>query len=313
MNQKSYRVILFSVGSLPFWTGKKKLIKLLIGDPGSYWDHETPLKPVYLNQPFFGELSNQSTSTVRQGVQKLLTEQYLIHEAISDKKPYKVVKFSHKGVKKYYNLLVTERDLSEPHWWLHHVSRLRKPTNSAITTGGEICPYNEKLYLTQTPGYLEATQRMQSDQTIQVKNTQHLENETGHFHFRGLNPMVEDYPVLKLTEQTEVERISSSDLNKKLNHFSTFHAQTNPPNPYVIQGKLKNKTKPGENNLRTLEFHNSEDKTLKVKVRTNQIPDELTLQIGQSYVLGPLAETDDETGSFELKLEESGDIQPHRP
>jgi hypothetical protein len=316
MKSSIYRTILYAVGALPFWTGKRKLIRLLSGDPGSFWDRETPLKPVYLEQPFFGALEDESSSILRQSLQKLFRARYLVHEELDGDKPYKVVKFSGKGVKKYYNLLVLDRDLDRPYWWIHHLNRLREPPNSPITTGGELLPYNEKLYLTQAPAYRTDTERLQSNQTIGLRNTNRLESDSGHFAFRDVPVQVDEAPRLVLAQETETEQVLASDLGTKLNHFGTGVSQVNPPDPYTIKGQLVEATEPDAEGRRTLTLRNTEGQTLTVRIQTNQIPDELPLEEGQTYAVGPLSEESNDNSSedsFRLTVNNDGQIRQYRP
>jgi hypothetical protein len=316
MNRSTYRSILFTVGSLPFWTGKNKLIRLLHGDPGSYWKGETPLKKVYLNLPFFGELSDLSKSDVRRSLQNLINADHLVRETISGDKPYLVVKFSDKGVKKFYNLLVMERGLSEPHWWLHHVSRIRNQPRSAINTGGELLEYNDTLYLTQTPAYRSQTERIQSDQTVPIKQTNSLDSRKGHYEFRNLVVKIDNHPLLYPSDDTIVERVNAGDLGRKLSHFGTEESQVNPPDPYVIRGRLVEASEPDAEGTRNLTFRNSEDDEVIVTVKTSQIPEELSLQESKRYVIGPVTENTNEKESTpsetRLTLEESGQLRATR-
>lgn len=312
MNARVYRTILYAVGALPFWTGKQKLVALLHGDPGSFWDHESPLKPVYLNQPFFGELEEHSTSEIRRSLRKLLASRHLAHEPVSGDKPYRVVKFSDKGVKKYYNLLVRERNLAEPYWWIHHVSRLEEPPNSPINTGGELLLYNETLHLTQAPAYRSDTERMQSDQTLALDPGDGFDEEVGHFAFRELRVETRENTRLVVAEGTGVERAVASDLGEKLNHFGTGESQVNPPNPYVIRGTLVDSTDPDEAGHRYLTLRNEEGDPLRIRIGTNQVPEELSLEEGNNYVLGPLSETENDGSRFTLKLDNDGEIHAQR-
>lgn len=312
MNARVYRTILYTVGALPFWTGKQKLIDLLDGNPGSFWNHESPLKPVYLNQPFFGDLQEHSSSEIRQSLQKLLQSRHLVHEPVSGDKPYRVVKFSDKGVKKYYNLLVREREITEPYWWIHHLSRLEETPNSPINTGGELLVYNESLNLTQAPAYRSDTERMQSDQTLSLRPGDQLDEEVGHFEFRGLRVDTRKNVRLVVTNETTVERAVASDLGEKLNHFGTGQSQVNPPNPYVIRGTLVNVTDPDEDGHRYLELRNDEGDELRIQVATSQIPEELSLEEGTNYVLGPLSESEAHDNQFTLTLASDGEINAQR-
>ncbi len=303
-----------NVGALPFWTGKRKLISLLSGDPGSYWDRETPLKPVYLEQPLFGVLKDEPSSTIRQSIQKLFRARYLIHEELDGDKPYRVVKFSGKGVKKYYNLLVQDQELNPPYWWIHHLNRLQDVPNSPVATGGELLAYNDDLYLTQAPAYRSDTERLQSNQTILLGNTQPLETHSGHFAFRKISVRINRTPQLVLTDETESERTLASDLGNHLNHFGTGVSQVNPPDPYTIKGKLVDATEPDANGMQILTLRNTDDQKLTVRIKTNQIPDELPLEEGQSYVVGPLSEDETESeDTFRLTVQNDGLIRRYRP
>jgi len=314
MNRSLYRTILYAVGALPFWTGKRKLIRLLSGDPGSYWDRETPLKPVYLEQPFFGGLEDESSSIIRQSLQELFRSHHLVHEELDSDKPYRVVKFSEKGVKKYYNLLVMNQDLDPPYWWIHHLNRLRNAPNSPVATGGELLVYNDEPYLTQAPAYRSDTERLQSNQTISIASTEILEADSGHFAVREAPVQVDQTPRLALRDETEHERVLASDLGSHLNHFGTGVSQVNPPDPYTIKGELVEATEPDADGLRNLTLRNTEDQKLTIRIRTRQIPDELPLEEGQSYVVGPLSEDETESeGTFRLIVQNDGHIRRYRP
>lgn len=315
MREDPYRCILFSVGTLPFWSGKTKLIKLLTGNPGSLWKRETPLKSVYINQPFFGSLSEQSESEIRRALQNLMRTGYLKQEPLRSNKPHRVIKFSEKGVKKYYNLLVIEKGFDEPFWWLHHVSRLTDPTNTPINTGGEILTYNEETYLTQTPDYRTDTQRMQSDQTLRLLNPDWLREEQGHFQLQSLEVRAVQATSLTITGRTRIKRIPPADLGRKLNHFGTGQSQLNPPNPYLIKGTLVQVDEPGDEGKWRLRLKNENEDTLTVIAKSSKIPDELTLKQGNVYEVGPVRETPEQTSgkeNFEVTLREDGEIQSRR-
>ncbi len=317
MTENTYRTMIFAVGALPFWTGKNKLIRLLRGEAGSYWKGETPLKRIYLNQPFFGELTELSSSEVRRRLQELLNARYLVREPVSRDKPYPVVKFSDKGAKKYYNQLVRERGFDEPYWWIHHVSRLREQPNSPISTGGELLEYNQTLYLTQTPAYRTQTERVQSEQTLPIEGSGSTKSENGHYKFHGLEISFRKGPILTRSDKTTLERVNPSDLGRKLNHFNSEQSQVEPPDPYVIRGELVDPGEPDADGTRNLTLRNSEGDRLIVTVKTNQVPDELPLRKGQKIVLGPVTESEDATGTRTnetwLTLEQSGELRPVSP
>lgn len=316
MQKKYFRKILYAVGSLPFWTGKSKLIQFLSGKPGSFWEKESPLKPVYLNQPLFGALEDLDDSSIRRSLQSLLNSGYLCYEKISEDKPYTVIKFTNKGAKKYYNLLVIDKNLREPYWWLRHVSRIRSEPNSPINTGGELLVFNDKTYLTQAPPYLDNDDRMQSDETVRLMDKNDFELTTGHYELHSVGVGVREFPFIYLNEDTDLQKVTRSDFADKISHFSSNVSQLNPPDPYVIKGKLSSSTAPNEEGIRRLKLKNNYGKSLIINIKTNQIPDELELIDGETYVVGPLREAQDDnesgTENFYLELDDDGQIHKSR-
>jgi hypothetical protein len=317
MQKQDYRTILYAIGSLPFWTGKKKLIRLLKGDPGSFWEGETPLKQVYLEQPFFGELAEYSKSDVRRAVQDLIRSDYLAHETMTGDKPYRVVKFSSKGVKKYYNSLVRHENLEEPYWWIHHLSRLRTKLNSPINTGGEILPYNEEFYLTQTPSFRTDQQRIQSSKTIKLTSSLPDMVQEGHIIARNVTIKIDSNPLLFIDDSSDVERINAGDLGRKLGHFQGRTSHRDPPDPFIVKGSLVEVSDPDREGFIRILLQNEDNKQLKILLKTSQVPDELELEPGEKYVLGPVTEGLDRdrqsNEDFDLSLEQTGKIRFHRP
>lgn len=316
MSDSIYGTIIRAVGSLPFWTGKRKLIRFLAGETGSFWEKKSPLKRIYLDQRFFGALSEETSSTVRQHVQKLQQSDYLYRGQISEDKPYQVVKFTDKGARKFYNTLVMEEGLEEPLWWLHHAAQLESDTNSPISTGGQILRYNDTYYLTQTPPHAPVEERIKEEKTLPVLSRQDLDFDEGNYRFSGLRIHRKQGTRLIVTEETDWTTSTPKDIQEKLSHYDTAQSQVAPPNPYVIQGELTS-VEPGDetNTWLELTLTNREDATLPVYVKRNQVPDELELSEGTRYTLGPLEEYDHETtpeDRFELRLEDDGEIREER-
>lgn len=316
LSDDRYRIILKTVGSLPFWTGKRKLVRFLAGEAGSFWERESPLKRIYLGQRFFGALSDNSSSTIRQHLQKLQQSDYLYQGQISEDKPYQVMKFTGKGTRKFYNMLVLEEGVQTPVWWLHHVAQLEDATNTPIITGGQILEYNDTYYLTQTPPRAPLEERIKEEKTLPVLSRQPLDFDDGHYRFTDLTIHRKQGTRLIVTEETDWSTTTAKDLQETLSHYDSSQSQVAPPNPYVIQGELV-AIEPGDESGTWLELTlaNREDQTLPVYVKRSQVPDELELTEGNRYSLGPLAEYDHDTtpeDRFELRLEDDGEIRKER-
>lgn len=316
MSESTYGKIIKAIGSLPFWTGKRKLIRFLTGETGSFWDKKSPLKRIYLSRRFFGTLSGKSASTVRQHVQKLQQSNYLYKGQVSEDKPYQVIKFTGKGARKFYNTLVLEEGFENPLWWLHHVAQLESPTNTPISTGGQILEYNDTYYLTQTPPHAPVEERIKEEKTLPVLSRQDLDFDDGNYHFTNLQVHRKQGTRLIVVEETDWTTSTPQDIQERLSHFDTAQSQVSPPNPYVIQGELE-AIEPGDESNTWLELtlSNRKDTTLPVYVKRNQVPDELELTEGTRYTLGPLSEYDHETTGedrFELRLEDDGEIREER-
>ncbi|MFB6344982.1 MAG: hypothetical protein ABEK50_04320 [bacterium] len=316
MNKSAYKTIIKTVGSLPFWTGQRKLTQFLAGKPGSFWNKESPLKPIYLSQNFFGSLSDKGTSSIRQYLQKLQQANYLYHGQISEEKPYTVVKFTDEGARKYYNILVLEEDLTEPVWRLHHVAQLKTSPNSRIATGGQVIRYNETPYLSQSPPQAPLEQRIKEESTLPLLPRSNLEFDDGYYLLRNLRFRLQQGPQLIVDGETAWSSTTAKDLQDKLTHYDSTQSQVSAPNPYVIQGRLTSVEAGDDTNAwLKLELTNQDNQTLPIYVRRNQIPEQLELSEGGHYTLGPLSEYDHDQSpgeQFELKLDDDGEIRKRR-
>lgn len=311
MSSQPHRAILFAVGSLPFWTGKRKLIRFLAGEPGSYWQGETPLKPIYLNHAAYGALRDRSPSRIRQHLQTLLTHDYLRRADLAPDKPYKVIKFSDAGCKKYYNLLVLERGITDPLWWLHHLAQLRDPPRSPIHSGGELFAFSGDLYLSQSPPSLPPAERVKDEQTLRLAPGDRDLKPDRSYRFQDLTVVCDRGVHLAVGESTSGSTLAASDVRRELAHFpGRDDAET--PNPYVLKGTLRSVEETPENH-RILGLENGQGQQLLVRASPAQIPDDVTLETGSTYVLGPVRETDDDREEAGLRLSDSGSIAPFRP
>lgn len=312
MNQRSIaKTILFAVGSLPFWCGKKKIKKVLAGDAGSYWNRESPLKPVYLNHYFFDSLGHIKSSEISRYIQSLIKNNYFQITALSKSKPYRVLKLTGNGVKKYYNLLVTNRGFENPFWRIHHVNQLENSPKSAIQTGGRILQFSGETYLTQTPGFSEPQQQVRDDKTIIFRNNVESLEPNQKLRIKDAIVRVDDTPILTLTDSSSIQTSTGSDLGRKLSHFSNHQVREEGPNPYVLTGRIEKINDVNARFFRIL-LVNSEEEKLRIRVPRNMeySPDELSEN--QQYVVGPVQEvsTDTDTSDeFELELSNDGQLQ----
>ncbi|MFB6356738.1 MAG: hypothetical protein ABEJ65_09515 [bacterium] len=307
-----YRTILYTVGSLPFWTGERKLKRLLRGKPGSFWEDTPPLKPTYLCHHFFSALEDTQESVITRSLQKLKSSKYVVKERLSSSLPHQVIKFTDKGTRKYYNLLVKERDIADPAWWIRHVSRLNSPTRTGFLTGGEVVEFSGSLYLTQTPAFLEPEERVRDEGTAKLPES--LNPPSGQNLILPASQYDPDSNTIHPeTDGPEVRATSPDDLRRKLTHFRARERDPSEPDPYVLKGVLNEIAERNRPPFYCLTFENEQGQTVDLLADEQHLPDEIPLESGEQYAFGPVEEArDEENNSSVLQLKSNGQIQPHR-
>jgi hypothetical protein len=313
MDENIFRTMLFAVGSLPFWTGERKLKQFLRGNPGSFWEGPEPLKPTYLSHYFFGGLKEHDDGEITRGLQRLKRSGYLKKDRLSPSLPHQVIKLTGDGVFKYYNLLVTERDLDTPVWWIHHIAQLERKPKRPIRTGGEILRFTEDPHLTQTPGFVDQESRIKDEGTIRLIGdvSPIREVETGQsVQLDRVMPRVDDGLVLVMGDPTEVSTVPASDLRRRLTHFKTSHQEPGREDPYMLKGTLAEIRQLERENALSLALE-KEGNSVSLRIPRELIDPEIDLSEGNEYVLGPVKRREGE--GEQLTLKQSGEIQPHEP
>ncbi len=238
MKTHEYFRLIFAAGSLPFWTGLKKFKRFLLGNIGSFWEGETPLKPIYLSHYFFASFSRTDQSRLTQLIQNLIQSNYFFHGQLAENKPFRVLKLTGKGVRQYYNQLVKKRKIAPPHWRLNHVAQLNSPPGSRIATAGEVINFSGEIYLTQTPSFPEPQARVKEEKTLKLINPRDNIEADKIIQITNLQVDTDQGVKLKPDEKSEIETISGADLRSLLTHFSAPDTTPEEENPFILKGKL---------------------------------------------------------------------------
>lgn len=280
--------ILYAVGSLPFWTGQRKFQRFLRGEPGSFWENETPLKPIYLHHHFYGALRDRRSAALSRALQALKRADYVERTDLSADKPYPVLKLTGRGVLKYYNLLVLDRGVDRPVWWLHHVNRLETHPDSALRTGGHLLRFSERYYLTQTPSHGDPQERVRDDKTVPLAEPPG-DSETGTTCLlEGVEVRLSKGPTLAALSDHDVRRVPPDDLRRELTHFPPRTVSPEETNPYVLRGRLVADEEEDDRLLRWLTLENEREDRVRVALPRERVDPDVPLETGGRYVVGPV-------------------------
>ncbi len=266
------------------------------------------MKPVYLNHYFFASFSKAGQATVSRLLRELKRTGYITRGPLFENKPYIVVKLTGRGVLQYYNQLVSLRGMKKPGWWLQHVSQLEKNPRSGISTGGEILPYSGKVYLTQTPGFVEETNRVREEKTILIENPPELEAGSTVF-FENIQVNTENGRKLILTEKTTTIPTDPSDLRNRLTHFPPLEDDFPRKNPFVLKGTLRDIEQKGATHRYQLTFANQEGKKLKLIADSERLPENISEKTGKKFYFGPLREARTDSRELLLELQRDGKVE----
>lgn len=312
MDQAIFRTLLFAVGSLPFWTGERKLKQFLRGDAGSFWEEPPPLKPTYLRHHFYGALEQADNGSITRAFQRLKKTGYLTRERLSSSLPHQVIKLTSKGVFQYYNLLVTEKEHEEPTWWIHHLSRLKRRPKQPIITGGEVITFSGHHYVSQTPGFVETETRVRDEGSIRLVGESELSDslQPGQTIFiREFLPKIDQGVELVVSKETQLQSLPPSDLRRKLTHFSPREPMPGEEDPYVIRGRLSSAETDVAGSIKlTLK---QDSNTIQIVLPGEQKPEQIDLQEGDEYIVGPVKR--DPENSDHLQLQPTGEINKYNP
>lgn len=313
MDENIFRTILYAVGSLPFWTGERKLKQFIRGEAGSFWSEPKPLKPTYLEHYFFGGLQGHDDGDITRGLQRLKRSGYITKDRLSPSLPHQVIKLTGKGVFKYYNLLVTEQGHESPVWWIHHIAQLDRKPRRPISTGGEILQFSNDPHLTQTPGFVDQESRIKDEGTIRlIGDVDDVENmEPGQsVQLDRVAPQVGEGVRLGMGAPSEVHSIPASDLRRRLTHFSSRDQIPGQNNPYMLKGTLEQKKELEREGAVSLML-TREGNSLRLRIPRELIDPEIELEEGKRYVIGPVKRREEE--GEQLTLKQSGEIHPDEP
>lgn len=311
MDRDLATTLLYALGSLPFWTGQKKFQRFLRGQPGSFWKNETPLKPIYLNHHFYGTLRDQRPARVSRALQVLKRAGYVERTELSKSKPFPVLKLTGKGVLKYYNLLVLDRGIKAPAWWIHHVRRLEASPRSPIRTGGEFMLFSDRGYLTQAPAS-EPQNRIQDDKTIRFSEPPDALRPELTYLLEEVEVTAEETSRLRWGPDVNARTVASGDLRRELTHFSPRNVSPEEPNPYVLQGRLVGKDEDPDHLLLWLTLENQDEDRVRVAMPRERLDEETPVEPGGRYVIGPVRRYTgpESSGSLpNLQLKQEGTIQ----
>ncbi len=313
MKDHDYFRLIFAVGSLPFWTGLKKLRRFLLGQPGSFWKGETPLKPIYLNHYFFSTFAAKGRSYLSRMIQNLIESNYLTQTQLSKKLPARVIKLTDRGVKQYYNQLVNLRQLKEPAWHLHHVAQLNSPPRSAIATGGELLEFSGRLYVSQTPEFVELQQRVSDESTLELISQNDQQPEPANvYKLEEIEVKTGEGVKLELTEKGSAEAVSGADLREALTHFPNPQVAYKGENPFILRGELVEIDKKSSHPQLLFEKEKAQ-----IFLRYSQgSEEELDLETGKNYCFGPLEPKIIERRRGKIpvvELDNRGTIEPASP
>lgn len=303
--------ILYAVGSLPFWTGQRKFQRFLRGEPGSFWKNESPLKPIYLNHHFYGALRDRPSASVSRGLEVLKRAGYVERTDLSADMPYPVLKLTGRGVLKYYNLLVLDRGVDGPLWWLHHVARLEDPPDSPLRTGGHLLLFSERRYLTQTPGHGDPQERVRDEKTVPLAEGPEGPEAGATFLLERARVRVPEGPALAVPSEGDVRRVAPDDLRRELTHFPPRTASPEEANPYVLRGRLVEDRADDDRLLRWLTLENEREDRVNVALPRERIDPDVPLETGGRYVVGPVRrfpEEDDAGSEPSLQLQPEGSL-----
>ncbi len=313
MNRSPAKLILYAVGSLPFWTGERKLIQFLSGDPGSFWTDPPPLKPLYLGHRFFGALESESEPSLRSRLEQLKHHGYLTREPLGNHKPHRVIKLTHDGARQYYNLLSVEENHDPPCWRIQHVARLESSLNSPITTAGQVLSFSDNLHLSQTPEFVDPEDRVRDESTLRLLNPDSTAEPGQVILLKSARLDLQRGVRLRMDEETRVEPLSAGDLRRRLTHFPSAQDSSDRPNPYVIRGTLTNRPDRQDSRIR-LVLTDGDGNRLSVILTPDRIPDDVPLNPDSRYVIGPVEETgsepDDPGPAPVLSLTQNGELKP---
>lgn len=309
LNNDRARSFLFGVGALPFWVGRKKLLRYLSGETGSYFEGETPLTNLYRSRAFFGEFEREEAESLY----RTLNNQFIVRERVSYDKPFRVVKLTDAGVREYYNGLVMEHGADEPYWKPHHVARLTSAINSRMNTAGFYIE-REGAYLSDRQGDDAAPYVRLIDMTDELATGRMLTIEQAEFQYTG-------EPTLQPTGETAVSYGTSREVGEAFRHFGTPFRQDQ-DSPYILAGKLHERHDVPDGFLVLFQnddgdgvvcLHLPETRISGLTVGPND------LEPKRRYVFGPVeeAETTDHNIDMEadshLTLKQNGDVRLKQP
>ncbi|GEM_PF-4836627 len=313
MKDHDYFRLIFAVGSLPFWTGLKKLRRFLLGQPGSFWKGETPLKPIYLSHYFFATFAPKGQSYLSQLIQKLIESNYLTQTQLSKNMRARVIKLTDRGAKQYYNQLVNLRQIEKPTWYLHHLAQLNSQPRSPIVTGGELLEFSGRLYISQTPEFVEIQQRISDESTVEVIRKNDALPEPGNVYvLKEIGVKTGAGVKLELTENSSVEAVSGAELREALTHFPNPQVAYEGENPFILRGKLVEIDKKSSHPQLLFEKDGAQ-------IFLRYSPGggaELDLEIGKKYCFGSLEPKiiDRRRGNIPVvELDNRGTIEPASP
>lgn len=311
MGSHDYFRLIFAAGSLPFWTGRKKFKRFLLGQTGSFWEGETPLKALYLNHYFFGSFAPTGESTLSRQLQALIDSDYLARKPLAPDKPYKVLKLTDRGVKQYYNQLVQRRNLESPSWRLQHVSQIESPPNSRLTSAGELMEFSGRLYLTQTPEFVDPQQRVGEEKTVELVGDLSDLSPGDTVIADDLGVKTGEGVRLAVGSSTEFNKVSGAELREALTHFSAPQSAPGQKNPFVLRGKLI-EVEEHEADLR-LVFEKEENRVvLRCPPETAEAVDR---DSEKYYCFGPVEAkiVERHKGNPVVELRDDGSIEPAGP
>jgi len=294
--------VLYAVGSLPFWTGRRKLQRFLRGEPGSFWENETPLKPLYLNHHFYGALGDRRSAEISRVLQILQRADYLERTRLSEDKPYPVLKLTGRGVLKYYNLLVLDRGIQHPTWWIHHLARLEQPPGSSIRTGGHVLSFSERTYLTQTPDRGDVQERVRDEKTLPLRDPPDDLRPGSSCFLEGVRVRPVEDARLGFDGGSGVRAAAAEDLRRELTHFSARTVSPDEPDPYVLRGTLVDDEEDPDRLLRWLTLENERNQRVRVALPQERLDADVPIERGGRYVVGPVRRHRDAKASPEVAV-----------
>lgn len=313
MKNSKYINCIFAIGALPFWVGRKKIIKFLAGTPGSYWNGVKPLSSFYLNHPFYSKLSDFSQSQIDRILAKLINKNFIKKSSIRGKKKINVIKLTEKGVQYYYKHLKTRKNTY--YWRISHIHQLEKKRR-VRAVAGLLIKNNNRAFLTQAPEFIDKETRLEKHEySMKVSNfaSEHKKLSPDE-HYEIKVPYIykdkNNNNIIIAKKSNQFTAITTDKNQEGLSHFQTRSQIRSQDSPSVIKGVVDDIEHKNNNKWKyIITMRNKDNKTVRLHLRKEQASD-IDIAEGQKIVTGPVELIDDDSPETKkLKLKKNGRLQ----